>query len=319
MPIFTRTQAIAMPQKVGMKGVWEQIEAAARTCYRSEGKTKYDENGDSLTAEAFANKIVRVYKHASVAEHAAIYFVVEPKDTASADMIERYKRNKYSKVRDEEIGSTIYTFISTNLRVLIDNEWEDDLRLMVEPTEHHIRRRTVRLFTDRGVSAESNRHRIQSPTERSTRFVNYGHDGAITICVPQELEDTDIIRSVEEFGGAELCFKNMCSSIGRGLEDFGEIDAWLFAQYATEWSYLRLLKLGWKPQQARRVLPLDTETELVISAYDDEWARYFQMRYYGTTGSPHPDMKEACGHIMDQFVEMNWTEALELATDGLPE
>lgn len=314
MPIFTRIKAIAMPQKSGMQGIWEQIEASARTCYRTEGKTQYDENGNSITAEAFAKKIVNVYKHQSVAEHATVYLTYNYVDGPQDEIVERYLKNPFSRVHHATNGLNSTAYITTNMRVIVENGWDNDLQYMGEPTEYHDIRRTVRIFTDRGVSAESNRHRCQSPTERSTRYVNYGHDGAITICVPDEIEDEAVIRSIEEFGGQQNVFRNMCKDLANGLdEQFDIVDTWIFANAACEWSYLRLLQLGWVPQQARRILPMDVETELVVTAYEDQWARYFQMRYYGSTGAPHPDMKVTCGHIMDQFVEHGWHKAIMLA------
>ena len=309
MPIFHRTTAIAMPQKAGMQGIWEQIEAAARTCYRSEGKTQYNENGDSITAEQFAQKIVRVYKHRSVAEHATVYLTINGAEGENMLLIKRYKGNKFSRVvskYDKESDRFIY-YITSNMRVLIENKWEDDLKYMTEPTEYHERRRTVRLFTDRGVSAESNRHRCQSPTERSTRFVNYSKDDALTICAPSEYSDEDIELCIDEWGGWQAAFKRMCLAIGRDRgEWFGMIDAWLFGNMAAEWSYMKLIDAGQTPQQARRILPMDVETELVITAYEDDWVEYFNQRYYGTTGQPHPDMKEAAYSIMNAFIDVGW-------------
>lgn len=317
MPIFTRTRAIAMPQKPGISGLLENVEAAARTCYRSEGKTTYDESGNSTSAAEFVKKIVGTYKHRSVAEHGTVYlFDKQSLHTRPAGYwwVSKYIHNEYSRVVHVVAEQNEYFYVTTNYRVIIENGWEDDLKYWCEPTEHHLRRYTVRFFTDRGVSAESNRHRANSPTERSTRFVNYGHDGTITVCVPDELDEQELYTVVHEWGGPHEVFKSMCKEIVSGDDDvFGPMDVWLFAQYSTEWSYLKLLDLGWKPQQARRVLPMDVETELVVTAYADQWARYFAMRYYGISGTPHPDMKVLAGCIMDQFYEQGWFEPLDLA------
>lgn len=308
MPLYSRARAIAMPQKPGIQGMLEQVEAAARTCYRSEGFTKYDENGNSITASEFVARIVKQYRHESVAEHGAVYLAIHVNDDATEEVVNFYEDNPYSRVTST--GGTPFTrwyFITTNYRVLIENKREDDLQYWTEPTENHIRRYTVRLFTDRGVSAESNRHRANSPTERSTRFVNYGHDGAITVCAPEEISDREIITNTQEWGGVENAFRYMCTAISNNKDDmFGLIDTWIFANSAAEWAYLRLLKLGWKPQQARRVLPMDVETELVVSAYPDEWAKYFGWRFHGFTGPPHPDIKYLTGCIIDQFIEQGW-------------
>lgn len=313
--IFNRARAAAMPQKPGIQGMLEKVEAAARTCYRSEGCTKYDDDGNSITAGEFVPKIVKAYKHESVAEHGTVYLLYSTDQSAPAPSIAiRYNNDPYSRVNVREDDKNRYFFITSNYRVLVENGWEDDLEYWSEPTEFHDIRYSVRLFTDRGVSAESNRHRANSPTERSTRFVNYGHDNAITICVPEEYPDEEIVKCVQEWGGNKNMFKAMCTMIANDFEDDLQlIDTWLFANAACEWAYLRLLKFGCKPQQARRILPMDIETELVISAYAEDWAKYFGWRFHGFTGPPHPDMKFAAGLIMDQFKEAGWDEPIILA------
>ena len=316
MPIYHRTCAIAMPQKPGVQGMLEKIEAAARTCYRSEGFTKYDEDGNSITAPEFVPKIVKTFKHESVAEHGTVYLVDrQEKNTRPAGYwwVQKYYTNPYSRVKRVVAEVYEYFYITTNYRVLVENGWEDDLKHWCEPTQYHVPRYTVRLFTDRGVSAESNRHRANSPTERSTRYVNYGHDNAITICVPDEIDENDVANAVGEWGGTYNVFRGMCGYIAQTSDEdsiMGDIETWLFANLACEWSYLRLLKLGWKPQQARRILPMDVETELVVTAYPEDWAKYFGWRYYGFTGTPHPDMKVLAADIMNEFVTQGWTGPL---------
>lgn len=61
-----------------------------------------------------------------------------------------------------------------------------------------------------------------------------------------------------------------------------------FAQIA----YRNLIKLGWKPQQAREVLPLATKSEVVYTAFAHDWKHWFDLRLYGITGKPHPNMFE---------------------------
>lgn len=320
MPIYHRASAIAMPQKPGIQGMLEKIEAAARTCYRSEGCTKYDEAGNSTTAAEFVPKIVKTYKHESVAEHGTVYLLGKQErghQPAKNWWVQKYLNNQYSRVVRIEAEVYEYFYITTNYRVLVENGWEDDLKYWCEPTQFHIPRYTVRLFTDRGVSAESNRHRANSPTERSTRFVNYGHDNAITVCVPEEIDEQETVKAVNDWGGTFHAFRNMCYHIANNdLEDdveMNEIETWLFANMACEWSYLRLLRLGWKPEQARRVLPMDVETELVVTAWPEDWAKYFGWRFYGFTGTPHPDIRVLTGLIMEQFIEQGWTEPLAIA------
>lgn len=303
MPKFYNPKAEYVPQSSGMYGVYEIIEKAGRCCYKSEGKTEYDENGKSITAEIFAKKLLNVFKHLSVAEHATIFLIIPNEDVEAREF---YLFNPYSRINS--VNNRLY--VTTNMRVIIENEREDDLRYMQDPTENHDRRYTIRVFTDRGVSAEANRHRADSPSERSTRYVNYGHEEAVNINIPVDFtqDKIDERECVWEAAGIEGSgFLNMCSQIVDEFdqEDWDVLDYWLFSIYASEFAYLNLLRLGWKPQQARRVLTLSTQTELYITAYEDDWIKFLNQRYVGTTGTPHPDMKELAGLILQEFNKNN--------------
>lgn len=310
MPKFYNPCAEYVPQNTGMYGLYEKIEKAGRCCYKSEGKTEYDEEGRSITAEMFAKKLLNVFKHLSVAEHANVYLKYQLWDSPRMTYQENaffnfYDKNPYSRVNSVD-G---YLYITTNLRVLIENEREDDLKYMCDPTNWHDIRHTIRVFTDRGVSAEANRHRVDSPSERSTRYVNYGHDDAVSINIPtdfteDQIEERECIWAAA--GIKDSSFFNMCSQIVDEFDqdDWDVLDYWLFSIYATEFSYMNLLRLGWKPQQARRVLTLSTQTELYITAYEDDWVKFIGQRYFGTTGTPHPDMKELTGKIIKEFEQI---------------
>ena len=49
---------------------------------------------------------------------------------------------------------------------------------------------------------------------------------------------------------------------------------------------------GWHQQQAREVLPLCAATEIVHTAFAEDWMKFFNLRYFETTGKVHPNMKE---------------------------
>ena len=69
-----------------------------------------------------------------------------------------------------EIISVFNTIlITTNLRVLVENNWLDDLKYICEPTEHHEKRITVKFITDQGILREFTRHRVFSFAVESTR------------------------------------------------------------------------------------------------------------------------------------------------------
>ena len=74
-----------------------------------------------------------------------------------------------------------------------------------------------------------------------------------------------------------------------------EENVFLWETAYAEKQYFQLLELGWKPQQAREVLPLCTATEIIHTAFVSDWKHFFDLRYFGTTGAPHPNMVELTG------------------------
>lgn len=295
--ILSKIKAEYIPQKSGMQGIWEKIEKAGRTCYKSEGNIKYDEYGHSTTAEWFANRLISVLKHRSVAEHATVYLNIPT--VTNPGVVNFFINNPYSKVgpvfsKDWEEMLPV----TTNYRVLVENDLLDLLQFMVPLTDNHELRYTIRVFTDRGVSAEMNRHRVNSPSERSTRYCIFteGKLGEVRI-INTEFDD----EAVDELNYNNAIY-DFCTEIGdHDIDDWKELDYWMFANLACEFSYNKLICLGWSPQRARRVLPLDLETELVVTAFESDWIEFFGQRLYGVTGEPHPDMKKTAMEMMLAF------------------
>ena len=123
-------------QQPGLEGVYKQIELAGRTCYKSEDKITED------SAKAFVDRMIKS-KHGAMLEHGTVYLKLQ-----NPTHYLFYSQNKYTKTNFVE-G---YYYITTNLRVLVENNWLDDLKYICEPTEHHEKRITARFTCDRGVS-----------------------------------------------------------------------------------------------------------------------------------------------------------------------
>lgn len=133
-------------QEPGLEGIYKQIERAGRTCYRSFDKITED------SAKGFVDRMIKS-GHGAMLEHGTVYLTWETVKTAIHPLT-KYYCNKYSIVHTES-GSTNLTkklFVTTNLRVLVENKWLDDLRYLCEPTEYHDKRVCVRFICDRGVS-----------------------------------------------------------------------------------------------------------------------------------------------------------------------
>ena len=67
--------------------------------------------------------------------------------------------------------------------------------------------------------------------------------------------------------------------------------------------YLEMLEWGASPQQARSVLPNSLKTEIIMTANGEEWGHFFNLRYFGTTGNPHPDMKVVAEQAFNLYIE----------------
>lgn len=298
-----------IPQSKGLEGVYKQIEKAGRTCYKSEDKITED------SAKGFVDRMIKS-GHGAMLEHGTVYLYVEYTSPSAdrnflqySNIKHKYSSNKYSKVVNKLIDNyKTECYITTNLRVLVENDWLDDLQYICEPAEYHEKRVTVKFTTGIDISREFNRHRVNSMAESSTRYCNYSKDkfgNEISI-----VSNTDI--SLNEANDAYQDwiegFPSMCAAIGAGELDYFEIvDTWLFANLACEWAYMRLIDLGWKPQQARRVLPLGTKTELIHTAFVSDWKHFLSLRSsdYGATGA-HPDASYTANQLYAKLREENY-------------
>ena len=266
----------------GADGVYRQVERCGRVCYKSENHQTAD------SARPFVERMM-ASKHTAMLEHATIYLTLDEHDNRVAF----YRQNRFTHVN--MVNGKAY--VTTNLRVLVENDRMDDLKELCEPTAHHERRVTVHFTTQVAITREFNRHRVNSMAEQSTRYCNYSKEkfGAeITINLPQwvkDLPDGAWTSTIKE-GKVSLdddAFLALTKKVVAGEADAA--DNWLFANLAAERAYLNLTALGRKPQEARVVLPLDTNTELVHTAFLSDWKHFFDLRALGTTGAPHPDAK----------------------------
>lgn len=69
----------------------------------------------------------------------------------------------------------------------------------------------------------------------------------------------------------------------------------------AEGTYFYLLDHQHTPQQARQVLPNALKTEICISGMYDAWEHFMELRYFGKTGKPHPDMLIVSTMLKDEF------------------
>ena len=64
-----------------------------------------------------------------------------------------------------------------------------------------------------------------------------------------------------------------------------------------------MLAEGCTPQEARAVLPNPTKTEILMTGFASDWRFFFDLRYYGKTGKPHPDMVILAGKAREEYIK----------------
>lgn len=175
-----------------------------------------------------------------------------------------------------------------SVKVLSDKEFIDEVEQLPFDSPNFkygiIRRHithTVRFTTDRGVTHEMVRHRPASFAQESTRYCNYSKGkfgNEITVIKPCFYEE-----------GSEL------------------YDLWRIGCEDDEINYFKLLAAGATAQQARNNLPTSVKADLIVTATEFEWQHIIDLRYYGTTGAPHPQMKELMGLAYPLLVEASNT------------
>lgn len=271
-----------LPQPEGIIGIYQQIERAARICYKSENKITDD------SAKKMVDGLIRA-GHNAMLEHGTVYLKATFK--GNSHHLGKYLLNKYSNlyaIHHDNVDNTLSTtaYVTTNYRVLVENNWVDDIQMhWCEPLSIHKRRYTFRIVTSIGIVRELLRHRVFSFANESTRYCNYSKDkfdNEITCVAPKWLDINNDEYSYEAF--VDAC---------RDAEGY----------------YFALLKKGLSPQQAREVLPLCAKSELIMTGFEDDWRNFLDVRLDGITGKPHPDMIVLAQMIKDELDKIRNNES----------
>ena len=285
MKLIDSSYEIIEPKSYDLGSVFKHIELCGRVCYKSEDKITPD------SATKFVDRMIKS-GHTSVLEHGTIYLQYETV-TSAINPLEKYYRNKYSKVKATEgtTKETMRLFVTTNYRVLIENNWLDDLKYMCEPTEYHERRYTVRFIMDRIGSQSFCRHRHFSFSQESTRYCNYSKDkfgNEITFIKPCFLDDSKLA---------------LYGSYRTVIRDKSPESIFIASLNNAEKDYIDLIDLGWKPQQARQVLPNALKTELIMTGFASDWEHFFGLR---DDSRAHPDAQKLAKPLHEEFINRKY-------------
>lgn len=271
--------------------LWRQEDAkahvarCARVCYGKET------GNDEATVKRLINS-----KHWSMFRHETVYAMIpiELWYGNFGEILKSYKASPYISwvtVRD-------YIYVSTNGNFMLDIEKYEPVlynkinNYRVSEEEFNSCETAYNLFarwtfcvdTQISTSRELNRVSLNSTAEMSTRYVY--EDGSI--CRPHWL-NKELIKQYEE-------------------EPIDDIASTVYLDSCND-SFKRykfLIENGVHRQDARGVLPFDTATRCVYTYSINEWRHIIDLRYYGTTGKPHPNAQLIAGMIRNNLMELGY-------------
>jgi len=305
-------------QEPTLEGAWHQIARATRVCYQSKPR-----EGES--DEAFVDRVILKPAtredgsidfdkcHGAMLEHGTIYLTI-PKDYFVEHGV-HYINDKYSKVFfGALVSDTDNNCVTTNMRVILEHNWKDDLQFISAPT-YHAERTTFSVITDIGVTRELNRHRTFSIAEQSTRYCDLTRNrfgDCLNFPVPSWINK----NLLETFEADNCLLSDMSNDLNsattedinnfdikesNGTDNWDDIDFYIYANIVAQYCYKALRNKGWRPEQARQVLPLGLKTQAVYTAFDDDWQHFIKLRADNVSGKVHPNMKIIADKIKELF------------------
>lgn len=238
-------------------------------------------------------------KHWSMFRHESVYAIVPEKDVKHLwhDVMDVYMNCLYI----DWICFENKYYVSTNGNFLLDVKEKNPILYKwltqygvdaaafnnIHPLVSNLMRYTFKVTTQISTSRELNRVSPNNIAERSTRYVY--EDG--TICRPHWMT----IDEANEFNnnhqaGMTTIGRNYINSC---IQSFG--------------TYKDLIEInGLNRQDARGVLPLDTATVCAYTYSVKEWRAILDLRYYGTTGKPHPNAKLIASMIRNELMDLGY-------------
>ena len=294
-----------------LSAIWKHIARCARVCYQSVPKNNGEDDYSFLLRTLFRGvepedintKDLAKY-HLSVCEHATVHLKYPLFMPRAAAQSTRFIHNQYSRTKEHE-G---YIYVTTNMRVLIEHHWMEELEFIDNTPNcpYYMPRTTVSFITDIGASRELNRHRVNSVSEESTRYCAYdkGKFGnGITVAKLPWIPDDDSEHMCRDYNNGffndDEIFNNY--NIERQYTcNWTAVDWFLYGLQICDLVYRKTREHGWSAQQAREILPLNTKTQVVHTAFVDDWEHWLALRSSEVSGKVHPMMGELAKQLVKQ-------------------
>lgn len=234
-------------QEPGLEGIYKACAEAAYICYQTNPDVA------KLTPEEFLRKVIIPNGHNRVLEFGTVYLEIPYWQTyEETSLASFFKYNPWSKVVFIGDPANPRWAVTTNLRVIVENNFEDLLEMYLCEPSVHARRYTADFTCSRGASDDMRTHVALSSVAESTRFCNYskGKFGSELTFIDPYWKD-----NVQQY------------EFTLGTYKFEEER---YMQGAT------VLKM--EPQQLKRIYPLGAKTQLRLCGFSDAWENFFRKR-----------------------------------------
>lgn len=265
MKLINQSYEICNQTDFSLSGIYKHIEKCARVSYKSEDKIT------DISAAPFVN-MLEEHKHDAPLEFGTVHFKmpITLLKTFAEDLM---YHNLYNMEWIKCKAVNNYAYFTTNYRhwhVILDKVpyVGEYLDFGDENLDNYPKRYTVKLITNRAVSHEVVRHRTMSFIQESQRYCNYGKgkfNNEVTFIKP-------CWSAIKEGTYTEKNYHDDFYTSKNVEYDF------MIHLLTAEATYFKLLEKGWKPQQARVVLPNSTKTELYMCGFKEAWEHFFELR-----------------------------------------
>lgn len=252
--------------------MYKHVEMVGRVCYHSEDKIT-----DTSWSRFINHQVAQ--GHMSPLEAGTVYWVLP----SNHELVDFFKLNTYSfvTIKDNE------AFITTNLRVIVENNLKHLLTEYWKFTEYHIPRICFKWETCIEVYKDITRHRSLSPMVESTRFCNYllsKFSHSVKFSLPCWLGYKSNYPDDE---------KRWCEEKLRIIEE-------IYFEAQDRWE--------WDAQRASYFLPQGTHATCFFTGFLQDWEWFLALRFEQITGSVRPDVLEISTEVARILKEMNYYE-----------
>ena len=278
MELINPYYEISNQESFDLTGIYKQIEKTGRVSHKSEDRIT------ETSAKDFVEKLIG-WGHTACLEQGSVYLKINNDDTEGLMMIDEIpfeKVDHYLIINEDNEGNV---YISTNARVIQENNLHGLLKYLCPPTEYHEKRYCVKFVCSRAISHELVRHRKMSFIQESQRYVNYSKN--------KFKKEIKFIRPLWYDDNKHNIYYESFSE-----DQWTKEDRFYKACMNSERDYFQLLDYGLKPQEAREVLTNSTKTEIYVTGFKSDWDKFFDLR---CDIAAHPEMRRLCIPLKEEL------------------